>query len=193
MPVIRTARSCVGTGLQLGRLVCRRVGRIRYAPFVTNRCRRLGGGGFGSTWHGWSDGVAVGGHIIGFNWQYGSFVYGLEADGSWLSNKETEFNSWDTHRWKMNWLATFRARAGLAVDRTLLYLTYGLAVAKPKNHWCSGFGGSDCDDGFASTSKTRVGRVVGAGIEYAPVSWANWSIRSEFLYASLRRQKTQVL
>jgi hypothetical protein len=35
--------------------------------------------------------------------------------------------------------------------------------------------------------------VAGAGIEYAPVSWPSWSIRSEFLYASLRRQKTQVL
>jgi outer membrane immunogenic protein len=34
-----------------------------------------------STWDGWSDGVAVGGHI-GYNWQFGNFVYGLEADAS---------------------------------------------------------------------------------------------------------------
>lgn len=59
----------------------------------------------GSTWDGWSDGVAVGGHI-GFNWQFGSFVYGLGADASWLSNKRTEFNR-DQWRWKMQWLATF--------------------------------------------------------------------------------------
>jgi hypothetical protein len=36
---------------------------------------------YGSTWDGWSDGVAVGGHI-GFNWQFGSFLYGLGADAS---------------------------------------------------------------------------------------------------------------
>jgi hypothetical protein len=55
------------------------------------------------------DGVAVGRHI-GYNWQFGNFVYGLEADASWLSNKETEFNSLD--RWRWNELAGLNPASG---------------------------------------------------------------------------------
>src|SRR5258705_10039035 len=31
----------------------------------------------------------IGGGQIGYNWQNGNFVFGIEADGSWLSNKGT--------------------------------------------------------------------------------------------------------
>ena len=95
---------------------------------VTNRCRLL---------QLWLDlGRLVGWRrrrqAYRYNWQFGSFVYGLGADASWLSNKRTEFNTWDQWRWKMQWLATFRARAGLAVDRTLLYLTTDLRSRRPR-------------------------------------------------------------
>src|SRR5262245_21850089 len=44
---------------------------------------------FGGSWEGWSHGGTVGA-LAGCNLQYGSFVYGIEVDGNWLSNKEEQ-------------------------------------------------------------------------------------------------------
>ena len=81
----------------------------------------------------------IGGGQIGYNWQAGSLVYGVEADASWLSAKlDTDLrpnrdNLSVTVSQKIDWLVTLRGRAGLAVDRTLIYFTGGLALAGVKN------------------------------------------------------------
>jgi outer membrane immunogenic protein len=138
----------------------------------------------------------IGGGQIGYNWHSGSFVYGIEADISGLDAKlDTD---WSPNRGNLNistshsvdWLATIRGRAGLAVDRTLVYLTAGVAFAGVKNAAnavCQppalGKGCSSADNFSLTNDETRVGWTVGGGIEHALTQ--NWTVRGEALYVDL--------
>ena len=82
----------------------------------------------------------AGGGTLGVNLQAGSLVCGLEADINWLSNKTSyydpnvvlnAFQPYETNR--LNYLGTVRGRLGLAIDRTLIYFTAGLACANVNN------------------------------------------------------------
>lgn len=144
----------------------------------------------------------TGGGQIGYNWQFARWVTGLEADFQALSLKQTRTspivssgvaNAQDFDEVKHNWLATFRARAGYAWDRSLLYVTGGIAVADTQfsrtQSWSfddacpidprNGF--DDCHVG--SVTKTSVGPTVGAGWEYAFSE--NWSVKAEYLHVWL--------
>jgi outer membrane immunogenic protein len=135
----------------------------------------------------------AGGGTLGVNLQAGSLVYGIETDINWLSNKTTyldpnvvnNFQPYDATR--LNYLGTARGRLGLAVDRTLIYFTAGVAYANVNNNLsnfsASGFPTFELP-GF-NVSSTRVGWVVGAGVEYGFA--ANWTIKGEALYADLGR------
>jgi len=127
----------------------------------------------------------VGGGQIGYNWQAGQFLYGLEAD----IQGSDERGSGDictvagcppgsalvTAHHKLEWFGTVRGRVGaLPVDRLLLYVTGGLAygevsssVALPAVAW----------------SATKAGWTVGAGGEYAIDN--NWTVKLEYLYMDL--------
>src|SRR5438309_1357546 len=73
----------------------------------------------------------IGGGQIGYNWQNGNAVYGLEADISGLGGSgsvtQPYGNSFNgkaaTTTNKIDWLATFRCRLGLAVNNSLVYAT----------------------------------------------------------------------
>src|SRR5262245_11890344 len=117
---------------------------------------------------GWA---ATGGGTVGYNWQWGSGVFGVEADFNWtsfdgrLSNRA--FLSQFDAEW--NWFSTVRARFGLALDRTLVYATAGVAIVDldyQVSHPEPGCGPGPC----AKLSKTEVGLALGTGVEYA---WAN--------------------
>jgi len=131
---------------------------------------------------------AIAGGQIGYNWQRGSFVYGLEADGSWLSGSENVNSTFtvpgvftgDDYT-RMQWLATGRVRAGLAVDATLLYLTAGVAAGGVDNSRTFRVAGAVT--GIQSEHKTKVGWVAGAGIEHMVAT--NWTARLEALYVDL--------
>ena len=134
----------------------------------------------------------IGGGQIGYNWQSGSFVYGLEADASWLDAKAftdwfpTRDNGNVTSTQSIDWLATVRGRAGLAVDRTLLYITAGVAFAGVKNSIDTTFTCPRCDpaDNFSLIyNDTRVGWAVGGGIEH--MLTPNWTLRAEALWVDL--------
>lgn len=74
--------------------------------------------GYGEDWH--SDGV-VGGGQLGYNWQAGRIVYGLEAD---VSVTDTS----------ADWLASGRGRLGFLLDQRLLaYGTAGVGFANGHN------------------------------------------------------------
>jgi outer membrane immunogenic protein len=103
---------------------------------------------------------------IGYNWQSGRLVYGLEADISktWIDGG----NACCDH--SINWLASVRGRAGITAfdNRTLFYVTVGAAWA-------------DIDYSSIGThSDTHFGWVAGAGIERALTP--NLSARIEYLY-----------
>ncbi len=68
------------------------------------------------------------GLTIGHNWQQGSTVFGIEGDYDWSWIKGDAACGATTCAVKNTWLSTIRGRLGQANDRTLMYLTGGLAA-----------------------------------------------------------------
>jgi outer membrane immunogenic protein len=130
----------------------------------------------------------IGGGQVGYNWQNGTWVYGLEADISGLSGSSDSFvassyGSFSASS-KINWLSTFRGRMGYAPNNWMFYVTGGLAVGGVKNSLTGPFGF------VKSESKTRVGWTVGGGIEY--LVNPNWTVAFEGLYVDLGDSSTFV-
>ena len=137
---------------------------------------------YGSSRENNSMGGAYGGQI-GYNWQRGALVYGVEADIMGLTNDRTTQNYDDlVVTDEANWMATLRGRAGIGVDRTLLYLTGGVALGGFDHTWLEA---SDPDEAFDNYDSTSFGVVGGFGIERALNS--NWTIRAEALLARFNR------
>jgi outer membrane immunogenic protein len=133
----------------------------------------------------------AGGGQVGYNWQVSNFVFGAEADivgltGTASRNIAFPINfgsqsSFVGDSAKDNWMATLRARGGLAFDRLLLYVTGGAAFS----NWSIGHSYSDqagATPTNVSTSTTRSGWTVGGGLEYAITN--NWTVRGQYLYAN---------
>src|SRR5262245_53955253 len=64
---------------------------------------------------------------LGYNWQFGQFVYGVEGDGDWTDLRGTDCGV-ASCRIRNDFLATGRGRLGFAADRWLPYVTGGVAV-----------------------------------------------------------------
>jgi outer membrane immunogenic protein len=128
----------------------------------------------------------IGGLQLGQNWQSGNLVLGWEADISGLSKGPRaeavdvgKGNALESH---LKWLATFRARGGIATNNILIYVTGGLAVGSVKNAF-SPAGLTTFPADTKAESKTKVGWTVGGGLEYM---WTrNWTVALEGLYVSL--------
>jgi outer membrane immunogenic protein len=74
------------------------------------------------------DGV-VGGGQIGYNWQSGRLVYGLEGDFSLSSIEEEACLAGMCISASIDWFATIRGRAGYLIDpRILVYATAGIGI-----------------------------------------------------------------
>jgi outer membrane immunogenic protein len=117
-----------------------------------------------------------GGGTLGYNWQTGQFVYGLEADAAWSDiNSSVGVPGVFGASAKIQDLGTVRGRIGYAFDPLLVYVTGGYAWADTKlTATAAGISVSD--------SKVLNGWTVGAGIEamIAP----HWSVKGEYLYRS---------
>jgi outer membrane immunogenic protein len=128
----------------------------------------------------------IGGGQLGYNWQHGAWVFGLEGDIQ-FSNERGSGSVCTaacpaglvfTRDYKLDWFGTARGRVGfLPAERILLYATGGLAYG--------GFSGSSSTlpMDFGTWSQTNVGWTVGAGAEAA--LGANWSVKLEYLYMDL--------
>jgi outer membrane immunogenic protein len=114
-----------------------------------------------------------GGGTVGYNWQTGQFVFGLEADAAFgdIHASATAFGV--TAESKIRSLGTVRGRVGMAFDTVLLYATGGYAWADNK------FSITAPPLSF-SESNFHHGWTVGAGVEwmFAP----KWSVKFEYLY-----------
>jgi outer membrane immunogenic protein len=126
----------------------------------------------------------AGGGQIGYNFQSGSVVYGLEADFSGVANKYSTtivtpppFSNPVNVSTQLNWMATVRGRLGVTWSPTLLYITGGLAVAHFKDSW----GHVAIPAPEYVSNKTRTGWTVGAGVEH--MFARNWTAKIEALYA----------
>jgi outer membrane immunogenic protein len=118
----------------------------------------------------------IGGGQIGYNWQHGNFVFGLEGDISGLSGKNSGQSNGYTFTSQIRWLSTVRSRFGLAVGDTMAYMTAGLAFGGVRNTFFDG-------NTSTSSTKTRTGWTVGGGVEH--MLNRNWTIGLEGLFVDL--------
>jgi outer membrane immunogenic protein len=151
-----------------------------------NAVTTLGSGVLGlhdASYH--ATGFLAGGQL-GYNYQIGWAVLGVEADASWANLRGSMFNcfpefvtllaqSCSTHT---DALGTVTGRFGAALDRTLLYVKGGFAWAHENYaNPCAALI-FHCVSTLATSTDTRIGWTVGAGIEYAFAR--NWSVRAEY-------------
>lgn len=108
----------------------------------------------------------AGGLQAGYNWQMNQFVFGVETDFGYGSSSKNEAG----YGVKQTWEGTTRARAGVALDRFLVYGTAGVAYSDFDLSNSSG----------ASSSDWRFGWTAGGGVEYAVTK--NVSVKGEYLY-----------
>ena len=126
----------------------------------------VGGGSFGDI-----SGYNVGG-TLGYNWQTGRIVYGIEGDLSYTSNDGTLSGTALTE----DYFATVRGRIGYAwTDRMMVFATGGYAGA---NISATALG--------LSQEKFSNGYALGAGVEYAIMP--RWTVKGEYLYVNYMDQ-----
>jgi outer membrane immunogenic protein len=131
--------------------------------------------GFGAEGSHDATGGTVGGQI-GYRWQAGTFVFGLEAQGNWAdlsgSNASQVFLGQRNHT-NVDAFGLFTGQVGYAVNNVLLYVKGGAAVTA--NSYRSTFGGVTVG---VTGDDTRWGGTIGAGLEYAFAP--NWSVGVEY-------------
>jgi len=113
----------------------------------------------------------IGGGQVGYNYQMGQFVLGVEAD---IQGADLSATNGFGDRIRTDYFGTVRARAGFAFDRFLPYVTAGWAYGNVKTT-IAGIGSSD-------NSHTG-GYAVGGGLEYAFTN--NLTAKIEYLYVDL--------
>jgi outer membrane immunogenic protein len=140
------------------------------------------------------EGGLIGG-TVGYNWQFGRGVAGIEADFDWADIKASRLVDLPvggptvrtSASQKIDFFGTVRGRVGgLLTDQFLLFATGGLAYANVKSdaNINEFFNAPGVGRQFiASTDQLRYGWTVGAGAEwkFAP----NWSLKGEYLYYDL--------
>lgn len=124
---------------------------------------------------GWEAGIG-----LGYDWQCRNTVFGLVADWNWTNATHNVPNDPNDPgvggiSGRNHWFTTIRARAGLAVNDALVYITGGAVVTRIDNSWANAAGSFSVND-------TRWGWVVGTGAEFKLD--CDWSIGAEVLYLS---------
>jgi len=120
-------------------------------------------------------GGVVGGQL-GYRWQAGGWVFGVEAQGDWAnlkgSNASLFFAPGVTNRTKVDALGLFTGQVGYAWNNVLWYVKGGAAVTDDK--YTGQIAGVTVD----TANETRWGGTVGTGVElsFAP----NWSVAFEY-------------
>jgi outer membrane immunogenic protein len=137
---------------------------------------------FGSSSHDLSG--VMGGFQAGFNYQAGSFVFGVQGDWSWTnadgSNNcvsVTVFTVTGTFECAsdVKWLASVTGRVGHAMDRSLIYVRGGFAWER--DHYSFDLV-SPTALAVATAGGTRSGWTVGGGWE--TILAPNWTVFIEY-------------
>jgi outer membrane immunogenic protein len=121
-----------------------------------------------------TSGGLVGG-TLGYNYQVGQAVFGIEGDIDWSNIRGSGVCGGLSCSTRNDWLSTVRGRLGYAVDRFMPYVTGGAAFGDIKTSVA----------GFNDATTTRAGWTVGGGLE-ANIS-GPWSAKVEYLYVDLGR------
>jgi outer membrane immunogenic protein len=130
-------------------------------------------------------GGIVGGQV-GFNWQSGPLVFGLEAQGNWASLRDQNVSLLpsppfpaSTNRTHVDGLGLFTGRLGYAWGSVLLYAKGGAAVVRDKYDFFL----NSAPGAPAFANQTRWGGTGGGGIEYKFSQ--NWSGAIEYDFVGL--------
>lgn len=126
-----------------------------------------------------ASGGLVGGQL-GYNWQTGSVVLGIETDADWMSVKGSTAglgavcatDGGGQCQTQQSWVGTTRARVGYAFDRWLPFVTGGVA-----------YGNIQAVQPTGTSTSTNVGWAAGAGLEYGINR--NWTAKVEYLHIDL--------
>jgi outer membrane immunogenic protein len=110
----------------------------------------------------------IGGGTLGYNFQSGQVVWGLETDFSFAYINGSDGPT----RASMDWLWTLRGRVGLDMNGWMPYITGGFAMADVS-----------ASDPGGSGSDTVSGWTVGGGLE-VKLDRA-WSLKAEYLYVDV--------
>ncbi len=144
-----------------------------------------GGGGFGhSDWNlpagtsGFDTSGAVVGGTLGYNYQTGPWVFGLEGDVDYSTIKGSTSTGTNicvgiACETRNDWLGTARGRIGYAFNRVLPYVTGGAAFGNVKM----------TPTGFGSETDTQLGWTAGGGVEVGIAG--PWSAKVEYLHVDL--------
>jgi outer membrane immunogenic protein len=155
-------------------------------------------GGFVANNNGGNSARFIGGGQAGVNWQINQFVLGVEGDGQALvggnnNNNNNNFGGSGSNGNNVGFLGTVRGRAGIALDRFLVYGTGGVAFGS--NSWPNTIlgtvGGVPTFFTANNRNNLRVGYAAGAGVEYAFTP--NWSVKVEYLFTDLGRNNRTFL
>jgi len=150
-----------------------------------------GGGSAHTTWDFVGTGTegshnATGGTVggqIGYRWQTGQWVFGVEGQGNWADfsgDNVSNIFPGDRNRTRINSFGLITGQVGYAWNNVLAYVKGGAAVVGDKFDVNSTATGAL----LGSTSQTRWGGTVGAGLEFgfAP----NWSVGVEYNHIFLQ-------
>jgi outer membrane immunogenic protein len=144
-----------------------------------------------------SAGVAVGGEL-GYNYQMGHFVLGIETDGGSWDLRQTRNHTFQSTQLinppvfftlsqsvKTDWQWTLRPRFGYAWGPWLAYITGGLGVTDARVSAAYSDNRIPANVASFTFSSTRTGGVIGVGGDwmFAP----GWSGKLEWLYSDYGR------
>lgn len=109
----------------------------------------------------------------------GNIIVGGEADISLSDQRQTQVNAGNVYKTSSWWNGSIRARAGMAMDRYMPFVSAGLA-----------FSDNTLNVNGASDSKAQVGWALGAGMEGFVTD--RIVVRGEFIYEGFGSQNHAV-
>jgi outer membrane immunogenic protein len=115
-----------------------------------------------------------GGGTVGYNWQTGPAVFGVEADAAWSGIQYSQTAFGVTIADKIQAIGSVTGRVGFAASAALFYIKGGYAWAD--NQISASAGGATF-----SESHLHSGWTIGGGLEY--LFTQNWSGKVEYMYA----------
>lgn len=139
-------------------------GNVPLLPSISEGCHDATGG--------------MAGGQIGFRWQSGEWVFGVEGQGDWADfkgqNRSQFFGPGTTNQTKVNALGLLTGQVGYAWSNVLVYVKGGGAVTADKYNGIAAATGLFVD----RADETRWGGAIGGGVEvgFAP----NWSVGFEY-------------
>jgi len=140
-------------------------------------------------------GVSFGANV-GYDWQFGNWVYGVATELNFLDTRRAPRGLFPAPAsfWPSGvtayslaaepsgtYFASLRGRLGFALDRTLFYVTGGVAAGGARGPATLALNGPGANVFNAPDSQSsRMKYVLGAGVDYAFAD--HWSARLEYLF-----------